>query len=213
MANEVTFFKTRREVEIGDFHSLKSKGNERRVKATIRIPLSNRPTTGIPDWVLDGYQFVVKDASHYTKTNCKDMSLEGMSLDIFTTDTVKRKMLALNACKLDRFSIERVGEEEKAVVYLNVTIYAPTDEEQIVWWFRYQGYNVFVEFDTTQASFAYDGEDADPEAEDAEDVPGDMAFVIDPNDDPDAPIPGDTRSATLPSDPPRKRSHHTSKKK
>jgi hypothetical protein len=121
-------------------------------------------------------------------------------------------MLALNACKLDRFSIERVGDDEKAIVYLNVTIYAPTNEEQIVWWYKYQGSNVFVEFDTTQASFAYDGEDADPESEDAEEVPGDLVF-IDPNDDPDAPIPGDTRSATQPSDPPHKRSHHAAKKK
>ena len=55
---KVKFFeKSRREMEIGDFHSLKSRGGERRVKANMRIPLSNRSTAGIPEWILDGYQF------------------------------------------------------------------------------------------------------------------------------------------------------------
>lgn len=30
----------------------KSRGGERRVKANMRIPLSNRSTAGIPEWIL-----------------------------------------------------------------------------------------------------------------------------------------------------------------
>jgi hypothetical protein len=145
----------------------------------------------------------------YDKSRTKKVRLEGMSVDCFTTDTVKKKMLSLHGCSLDKFVVEKVGEDDKAIVFLAFLIYAPTSEEQIVWWYKHQGATVFAEFDATQASFAYGGEE-----DEAEEVAGDLVGK-DPNDDPTAPIPGDKRKATLPTDKPgasTKRSHHAKKK-
>jgi hypothetical protein len=222
---EVKFFTARREMEIGDFHSLKTRGGERRVKTSLRIPLSNRPTQGIPDWVLEGYTFVVKDASPYDKTSCKGVKLEGMSIAFYTSDTVKRKMQGvggLNGCTMDRFVVERVGEGEKAEVYINFIVYAPCSKDIIAWFYDHQGASIFCEFDTTQASFAYEGEEEDEDGEDEGDneSQGDMDFEAsdedeevtgDPNDNPKEPIPFDSRKVTLPSDKPAKRSHHKKK--
>lgn len=211
---EVKFFTTRRETVIGDFQSLKSRGSERRAKVPIRVPLSNRPTAGIPDWILNGYEFLVKDDSVYNRNNCKDMRLEGMSIEFFTTDSVKRKMMALHACTMSGFYLERVGKDDKAIVYLNFVVYAPCSEEIIVWLYKNQDATVYAEFDATQAEFAYAGEskggDDDEDEDEGEDA---QQSLLDPNDDPKKPIPNDTRKVTKPTDPPgqAKRSHHAKK--
>lgn len=212
MAQEVQFFKSsRREIELGDYHILKTTGNERRVKADFRIPLSNRITANVPDWILDGYQVVIKDKSFYNKMLCKDVRLEGMTVEFFTTDTVKRKMQTLNGCTLDKFSVERVGKDDKAQTYVNVICYAPCSADIAAWFYSNQGATMFAEFDTTQATFSYDGENEE-EDETQTDLPLDVPVSgFDPNDDPSQPIPNDKRSVTKPTDPPAKRSHHKKK--
>jgi hypothetical protein len=208
MAGEVKFFTARREMEIGDFHSLKSRGGERRVKVPVRIPMSNRPTKGIPSWIVDGYSFVVKDESPYTTMQCKKVELEGMSVSFFTSEDSVRKMTGvggLNGCTMNRFVVERVGEGEKAEVFVNFVIYAPCSKEIVVWMYEQQGGSVFVDFDATQATLSYGGEEDEDEDEDdgQESLPLDGA-VVDPNDTPDKPIPNDKRKVTLPTDKPGK---------
>lgn len=158
----------------------------------------------------------MKDDSFYDKTSCKGVRLEGMSLSFFTSDTIQRKMTGvggLNGCDLDRFMLERVGNDEKAQVYLNFVLYTKCSEEIILWYYRQQGASVFVEFDTTQAMFAYEGEDDEKKNDDAqpklplatkEAEPGLMNAPkgYDPNDEPNAVLPNDKRSVTLPSSKP-----------
>lgn len=203
-ATEVKFFTARREMEIGDFHSLKTRGGERRVKANVSVPLSNRATTGIPDWILNGYTFVVKDDSPYDKTSCKGVKLEGMSVEFYTSDNVKRKMQGvggLNGCTMDKFVVERIGEGEKAEVFLSFVVYAPCSKDIIGWFYDHQGATIFVEFDATQATLAYEGEE---EEEEEEEEPQSNVLPFDPNDAPDEAIEGDSRSVTLPGDKPGK---------
>lgn len=190
---EVKFFKHRRKMEVRDFTSLMSAGNERRIKAGLRIPMSNLPTKGVPDWVLDGYQFVVKDDSPYNKTSCKKIEMDGMSVSFFTSDETQRKMTGvggLNGCKMDRFVVERIGDDEKAIVYLSFILYVACTEDILLWFFKHQHGEVFAEFDTTQATLVYTGEDED------EDDGQETLALADPNDNPDQPIPGDTREVT-----------------
>lgn len=185
MPQEVQFFNARREMEIGDFHSLKTRGGERRVKVKISIPLSNRSTIGIPEWVLDGYTFVVKDESPYDKTSCKGVKFEGMSVSFFTTDEAKRKMSGvggLNGCTMDKFIIERIGEAEKAEVYISFVIYAPCSKDIIGFFYDHQGATIYSEFDATQATFSYDGE-KDDEDEDGDAPVGSLDFEAEGKED------------------------------
>jgi hypothetical protein len=208
--SEVKFFKTRREMEVGDFHSLKSRGGERRVKAAVKIPMSNRPNKGTPAWILDGYQFVVKDDSPYNKMVCKDVKYEGMSVSFFTSEDGVRKMAGvggLDSCTMDRFVVERVGDSEKALVFLSFVIYAPCGKDIIGWFYDHQGGTVYAEFDTTQATLSYGGEEDEEDEDDGqEDLPLSDAKAADPNDDPTKPIPGDKRQAIKPTDKPSARS-------
>lgn len=164
MAQEIEFFRnSRREAELGDFHSLRSTGNERRIKSAMRLPLSNRPMINLPEWIVQGHELVVKDGGFFTKAACKDVRMEGMTVDFFTTDSVKRKMRTLNGCTLDKFSVERVGKDDKAQTYLNFTCYTPCCLEIMQFFYEMQGSTVFSEFDTTQAAFTYKGESDEPE--------------------------------------------------
>lgn len=213
MAQEIEFFTdSRRECELGDFHSLQSKGNERRIKVAARLPLSNRSMVGLPEWVSQGHELVVKDKSYYNKSICKDMRMEGMSIDFFTTDTVKRKSRTLNGCTLDKFSVERVGKDDKSQTFLNFIFYSPCSLEVVQYFYEMQGGTAFVQFDTTQASFSYDGEEESGDSEgEPEDVSANAVLIFDPNDDPKKPLPNDTRKVSLPTDKPVKRSHHKKK--
>lgn len=114
---------------------------------------------------------------------------------------------------MDKFVVERVGEGEKAEVFVSFVVYAPCSKDIIGWFYDHQGATIFAEFDATQATFSYDGE-ADEEEESAAEDQGELDIpdtTIDPNDDPDAPLDNDTRSVTKATDPPAKRSHKKKK--
>lgn len=201
MANEIQFYEGRRELEFGDFVSLKTTGNERRVKINMRIPISNHSMVGMPSWVSQGHEVVVRDKSFYTKAICKDVRMEGMSIDFFSTDTVKRKLRTLNGATMDKFSVERVGKDDKCQTFLNMVVYAPCSLEIIQWCYETQGATVFAEFDTTQAEFSYKGDEE--ESEDGEIANG---FDFEPESQaPEDPAADDPRNA------PAKRSHHKKK--
>ena len=174
-AATVKFFNNKRpEIEVGDFHILQSTGQEKRIKLQLRIPISNRPLTGIPDWIQDGYQFVVKDGSVYRKSITDGVRLEGITVTFFATDKAKQKSILLAGSTMDRFSVEKIGKDDKAMVFLNFVLYAPCTRIIASWAYEQTGTTMFAEFDSTQASFSYSGESEEEEAEDTKqaDLPG-----------------------------------------
>jgi hypothetical protein len=197
-ANE--FFKgVRREVEISDFHVLRSTGSERRVKVNMRMPLGGQQSIiGVPEEVLTARESVMKDRGVQRKV-IFELEIEGASVEFFTTPEVKRRTQLFTGTTLKQFSVERVGKDEKSAVYLSFIAYSPCSEESVVWLYKYLHDSSFVEFDATQAEFSYGGEATDDEEDGQESLP-----LADPNDTPDKPIPNDKRKVTMPTDKPGK---------
>lgn len=168
-ANE--FFKgVRRELQINDFHVLRSTGSERRIKINMRMPLGGgRPVIGLPEWVLDARENVTKDGSPHRKVIC-EVDIEGVTTEFFTTPESKRRTQVLNGCLVKQFAVERVGKDEKTEVYLNFVGYAPCSEEIVLWMYKHLHESTFAQFDATQASFLYAGEGSDSDA-DQEELP------------------------------------------
>ena len=201
------FAKVRREVDIQDFHVLRSTGSERRAKINVRMPLGgSQSIVGVPGWVLTARESVMQDRGLHRKVIC-DLEIEGVTVEFFTTPEAKRRTQILNGATLKQFSVERVGKDEKAEVFLNAICYTPCSEEIVVWLYSHLHESAFVEFDSTQAAFSYDGEKSEDEEDD--DQPELPLKVVDPNDTPDKPIPNDKRKVTKPTDKPGtpKRSH------
>lgn len=215
MENNEFFPKVRRELEIMDFHVLRSSGSERRAKTSVRMPLGgNHSIVGVPEVVLAARESVMKDRGIQRKI-IFELEIEGETVTFFSTGEVKGKQQTFSGATLKQFSVERVGKDDKAHVYLNFIVYAPTSVEQVSWLYKMLHETTFSEFDSTQAKFSYD-EKADEEEDDGqEELPlGGPKLVTDPNDDPTKPIPNDTRKVTKPTDKPgdpKKRSHHKPK--
>lgn len=153
------FPNVRRELEIMDYHVLKSSGGERRIKANLRIPIAGgRPVAGMPEWTLEARESVIKDRGIHRKVVC-ELEIEGVTVEFFNSPDVKRRTQLINGATLKQFSIERIGKDNKADVFLNLVLYAPASKEIADWFYEHLHGSCFVEFDATQASFSYDGEE------------------------------------------------------
>lgn len=156
------FFKdVRREVYISDFHCLETSGSERRVKINCRMPIgASLSVLGLPEWVLNARELVIAEKAIQRKVIC-DVEIDGIAVEWFTTPEVKKRTQIFNGAKLKQFFIERTGKDEKSDVYLNFFVYAPSTEEMVIWLYRHRSASSFAQFDITQASFSYEGEDPD----------------------------------------------------
>lgn len=206
------FPKVRRELEIMDFHVLRSTGSERRAKTSVRMPLGgSQSVIGVPDVILSAREAVMKDRGIQKKI-IFELEIEGETVTFFSTGEVKGKQQSFAGATLKQFSVERVGKDEKALVFLNFIIYSPTSVEQVSWLYKMLHETTFAEFDSTQAKFNYD-KNADEEDENEDDGQEELPLdgkgpklVKDPNDMPNEPIPGDKRQAIKPTDKPSARS-------
>jgi hypothetical protein len=169
------FPNVRRELEIMDYHVLKSSGGERRVKANLRVPIAGgRPVSGMPEWTLEARESVIKDRGIHRKVVC-ELEIEGVTVEFFNSPEVKRRTLLINGSTLKQFSIERVGKDNKADVFLNMVLYAPASKEIADWFYEHLHGYCYAEFDATQAAFSYDGEDQPKEDSQLELPTGDQA--------------------------------------
>jgi hypothetical protein len=211
------FPKVRRELDIQDFHVLRSTGSERRVKVNMRMPIGGQQSIiGVPEEVLNARESVMKDRGVQRKV-IFELEIEGAAMEFFTTPEAKRRTQMFTGTTLKQFSVERVGKDEKAAVYLNFIAYSPCSEESVVWLYQHLHDSSFAEFDATQATFTYDGEDKEDEDDGQTELPlsdGKTAklTIVDPNDDPKEPIPNDKRQAIKPTDKPSARSAKKKKK-
>lgn len=161
------FPEVRRAVSIMDFHVLKSSGKELRIKVTTRMKIGGGiPMQSVPEWVLEGYQAVVKDKAVHRKILC-ELEIDGVAIDTFTTPDVKRKTQSWLGCDIKQFTIERIGKDEKAGVYLGFVIYTKyvisqdSDKDLLIWLAKHMHEDSYFSFDATQASFQYPGEEAE----------------------------------------------------
>lgn len=159
------FPEARRAVSIMDFHVLKSSGKELRAKITVRMKIGGGiPMQGVPEWVLEGYQAVVKDKAVHRKILC-ELEIDGVAVDTFTTPDSKRRTQFWPGCDLKQFSIERIGKDENAGVYLNFVVYTKyvisvePDKDMVIWLVKHMHEDSCFAFDATQASFLYPGEE------------------------------------------------------
>lgn len=148
----------RREMEIGEYKVLKTAGGEKRIKFDMRLPISNRPMLGIPGWISEGHELIIKDDSVYDKSTCKGVRLEGMTVTVFSTDTVKSKSILMAGCTMDKFVVQAIGKDDKKQTHLGFVLYAPASKDLAEWSYDHMDATMFAEFDTTQASFSYGGE-------------------------------------------------------
>jgi hypothetical protein len=68
-----------------------------------------------------------------TERSAINVEIEGMTLDIFSTDTSKDHWVSTTGAKLMKLYLSTVGEGEKKEVNLHMAIYVPFTKEMMEW--------------------------------------------------------------------------------
>lgn len=168
---QTNFFpNNRREITLQDYRTLMSRGEEKRMKLFVRMPLTNKPAVGIPKWVSAPYLEMAKEDSLTGRCNLTDVFLEGMTLTVYSTDKIKRATLTATGCMLIGFHLDAQGESEKREVFLCFTVYCPANIQLRDWAWDHLHKTFFADFEYSQTEMDFDGADAeDSEGEEEED--------------------------------------------
>jgi hypothetical protein len=161
----------RRETVLVSYQVLQTKAKEKRIKFSVKMPLSNRSLVGVPEWISDSFEPMSEDDS--AQTMCKlDRMLEGMTLEVFSTDTIKRASLVLTGVTVSDLKLQRDGEGKDGEVSLYATFYSSANMQAYQWaWELLRGtFYAAFEYSQTEMNFSQDEEvDQDePEGEEAE---------------------------------------------
>jgi hypothetical protein len=164
----------RRELTLQEYRTLMSRGEEKRMKLFVRMPLTNKPAVGIPKWVSSPYLEMAKEDSLTGRVNIPDVFHEGMTLQIYSTDKVKRKTLTATGCMLIGFHLDAQGDGESREVFLCFTVYCPANIQLRDWAWDHLHKTFFADFEYSQTEMDFDGEqetdgDEDEPVEEEED--------------------------------------------
>jgi len=146
---EEFFEGNRLKCRLQDFHVLLSKGNERRIKLSVTIPLSEDSYAGMPEAISEQLELMVKEKStiNFAKV---DVNVELANVRIFTTDAIKRPIESAIGATLEDFKMVGEGVDEDRTVDLNLAIRMPGTEGLRDWCWNHLHSDFFIEVQPQQ---------------------------------------------------------------
>lgn len=157
LIKETSFFgANRRKTELGSWQVLQTKAGEKHMKFAFEMVLSGEAIVAMPDWIADQFESMAKDDSA-TKRATLDRMLEGMTLEVFSTDKIKRRALSLTGVTVKNLFLSREGDDEKAGVFLHFTVYSPANVQARDWaWDTLRG-TFWAAFEYSQTEMDFSG--------------------------------------------------------
>jgi hypothetical protein len=151
------FPRQRRRATLKDWSPKRNNEHEKRVLINFTIPLTGESLVGIPDFVNDAFVAIEKQGNPIEGITL-ETEIEGVTLEFFDTPEAKRRCYMLTAATLRKFTLHR--KDEQTVLSFNTTI--PRPIEIYEWLDKYEGCDVFISFDATQASLVFKSDEDDP---------------------------------------------------
>ena len=129
MRAEETFFRGyRRETIIDGATILCNAAGEKRLKLSMRLPLSGDQLVGMPSWVGEPFADIAKP-EYAVKSISSTKELDPMLLHVFGLPPGEKKdekeLITFGAVRMCSFKIERDSEEEHPPISLTFTAYLP----------------------------------------------------------------------------------------
>lgn len=163
------------------------------IKLDMRLPLLNQSLIGMNDEIGEPFGLMAKNDSK-TERSAINVEIEGMTLDIFSTDTSKDHWVSTTGAKLMKLYLATVGEGEKKEVNLHMAIYVPFTKEMMEWAAIHLHKDFYIEtvYSNSESKLAFatadetefvDEEDEDDSPEKGEDEP-----ELDPDAEQDIPF-------------------------
>jgi hypothetical protein len=166
------------------------------IKLDMRLPLLNQPVLGMNDEIGEPFGLMAKNDSK-TERSAINVEIEGMTLDIFSTDTSKDHWVSTTGAKLMKLYLATVGEGEKKEVNLHMAIYVPFTKEMMEWAAIHLHKDFYIEtvYSNSESKLAFATADetelVDDDTEDAEspeEGEGEGEPELDPNAQDDIPF-------------------------
>lgn len=175
LIKETSFFGgNRRKTELGSWQVLQTKAGEKHMKFAFDMLLSGEAIVAMPDWISNAFESMAKDDSALKRATL-DRILEGMTLDVFSTDKIKRRALSLTGVTIKNLFLSRDGEEDKAEVFLHFTVYSPANVQARDWaWDTLRG-TFWAAFEYSQSEMDFSSSDKEEDEEEDEDNKNTMA--------------------------------------
>ncbi len=156
----------RRRVMLVRGELLKSKGNERRMKLSVSMPLSNTTLTDCPEPLLTQFGVMEKQDSALNRARV-DIEFDSMAVRIFSTDSLVEPIVAIQGALLHKFAMVGEGVGEKRTVAAEFLIYLPATKPLYDWAWDATHAEFFIECVKAQGALDLSGEvDEDDEDED-----------------------------------------------
>jgi hypothetical protein len=164
------------------------------IKLDMRLPLLNQSLIGMNHEIGEPFGLMAKNDSK-TERSAINVEIEGMTLDIFSTDTSKDHWVSTTGAKLMKLYLATVGEGEKKEVNLHMAIYVPFTKEMMEWASIHLHKDFYIEtvYSNSESKLAFatadETEFVDEEAEDeSPDEDGEEEPELDPDAEQDIPF-------------------------
>lgn len=122
----------RRKAFLVSWIQLCNKAGVSSLKMDLRLPLLNLALMGINTEINEPFMLMAKKESK-TDRSVINIELEGMTLEIFSTDTSKERWVYSTGVKFLKFYLASTGEEDKKEVNLHLVAYMPFSKEMMEW--------------------------------------------------------------------------------
>jgi hypothetical protein len=137
---------------------LKSKGNEKRMKLHVSMPMSNTTLTDVPTDFFNQFSVMEKEDSASNRSAI-DVEFNSMAVRIFSTETTTEPSFpSVQGALLHHFSMVGEGTGEKRTVSLDFLIYLPATKEMHDWEWHHTHAEFFLEAVQSQGSLDLAGE-------------------------------------------------------
>ena len=150
----------RRKAFLVSYTHLRTKAGESRIKLELKLPLLNEPVLGISEAIHEAYSVMAREESKIARSSL-NVELEGMTLEAFSTETVKRRAFSSTGVRMTKLALAADGEGEKRELNLLVSAYVPASIELRDWaWIHlHKQFHIEAVYSQTEMDFEVDGED------------------------------------------------------
>ena len=157
----------RRKAFLVAWSHLRTKAGESRIKLELKLPLLNEPVLGISEAIFEAYGVMAKDESKIDRTSL-NVELEGMTLEAFSTDTIKKPAVSSTGVKMTKLALVAAGEGEKRELNLLLVAYVPASVQLRDWaWVHlHMEFHIEAVYSQSEMDFEVD-EDEEGEEEEA----------------------------------------------
>jgi len=170
----------RRKAFLVAWSHLRTKAGESRIKLDLRLPLLNEPILGMNGDIASAFEVMVKDDSKIDRTSL-NVELEGMTLESFTTDTIKHPSVVNTGVKFQKLALVAAGEGEKRTLDLLIVAYIPASIQLRDWAWENLHATFFMETEYSQSEMEFVSEEE--ASDDDPDTPEDDEDDLDPDNE------------------------------